>query len=376
MSIKNISSKFIGALTIVALFVFLFGPQFASASSLTGVSDTMTREQTSASSVHVIKFTATSGIAAGNTIIIVFPSGFTTTGLVITDLQICHGTTGVEDGTAVVTGGTACTSTDETIAASNGASTIWGATVAISGTTTITLTQASGTVTHAITAGKIVTVTITATHMVNPSGASTPNVTITTTSDSGSFTVPIIASDQITVSASVNESVTFSINASNNNTGSATTVPLSTLSTAGATYSNGGGVNSIWLNIGTNTSGGAVVTVQSLNGDLKSSSTSDNIPSATATMANGTANYGLCVKSHTAGTGTLNALSPFASSCGYSSTNSVGSVTTSPQSIINTNSTSISTGVAEVVVNAENSATTPAHSDYGDTLTFIATGTF
>ena len=373
---RNIFTKFLSTFTIFALLALLVGPTFANAASLTTVSDTMTREAVSANSVHVIKFTSTSGVAATNTIAIVFPSTFTTTGLVITDLQICHGTTGVEDGTAVVTGGTACTSTDETIAASNGASTVWGAVV--SGTTTITLTAPSGTFTHAITAGKIVTITIAAAHIVNPSSTATPNVTITTTSDSGSFTVPILDSDQVAVTAAVNESVTFNIKAGTTNAGSQPySVPLGILSTAGATYSNGSSTNSIWINIGTNTSGGAIVTVQSANAALKSTSVgTDTIPSATATMAAATANYGLCVKSHTATTGTLNAVAPFASSCSYSATNSVGAVTTSPQTIVNTNSAAINVGVAEVVVNAENSATTPAHTDYGDTLTFIGTGTF
>jgi hypothetical protein len=151
MKIKSKLYKFVGAITMVALLGILVGPTFANAASLSSISDTMTREAVSVNSVHVIKFTATSGVAATNTIVLTFPSTFTTTGLVITDLQICHGTTGVEDGTAVVTGGTACSSTDETIAASNGASTVWGAVV--SGTTVVTLTAPSGTFTHAITAG-------------------------------------------------------------------------------------------------------------------------------------------------------------------------------------------------------------------------------
>ncbi|HEV7424464.1 MAG TPA: hypothetical protein VGO21_04720, partial [Candidatus Paceibacterota bacterium] len=348
--------KIMSVFAIVAVLFFLVGPQLIQAASLSALSDTQSRLKASTLSVHKILFTSTSAIAAGNTIAVAFPSGFTTTGLVITDLQICHGATGVEHGTAVVTGGTACSATDETIAASNGASTVWGA--VISGTTTITFTAPSGTFTNTITAGQKVTIYVTAAHMQNPA-VSTPTTTITTTSDSGSFTVAIVDDDQVTVSATVNETMTFDLDTyatSTLNTETATpyTVALGTLSTGSVTGSNESSINGIWFDLGTNAGGGAIVSVQSSNGALKSTAVpGDTIPSATAAMAAGTANYGVCADRNAATTGTLTKVAPFASTCGTTpSSNSVGAVTTSAQTIYNTAGAPINAGRGEIMVDA------------------------
>ncbi len=71
---------------------------------------------------------------------------------------------------------------------------------------------------------------------------------------------------------------------------------------------------------------GTVVTVQSGNGALKSASVpGDSIPSASATMAAGTANYGLCVAWATASAGTLAASAPFdGATCVDGAANTVG----------------------------------------------------
>jgi hypothetical protein len=373
---KNFYLKFLSTFTVVALLLFVVGPQLIYAAGLTAISDTMSREKASTASTHVIKFTSTSAIGTGNTIAIAFPSGFTTTSLAITELQICHGTNGTEFGTPVVAGGTACGAQPETISTTAG-NNVWG--VVISGTTTITFTAPS-TFTNTISAGQKVTITIVATHMINPT-ASTPSVTITTTSDTGSFSVPIIADDSVPVTATVNQTVTFSLNVALTNTGGVQAVALGTLTTAAASGSSdaGGTIYPIWTNIGTNASGGAVVTVVSANGALKSTAVSgDTIPSATATMTAGTANYGICIKSVSQTSGaTLTKGANFngATCTNTANGNTVGAVTTSAQSLL-TAATPINAGVGEIMVDAENSAITPAHSDYGDTLTFIATGTF
>jgi len=94
-------------------------------------------------------------------------------------------------------------------------------------------------------------------------------------------------------------------------------------------------------------------------------------------MANGTANYGLCVVAATSSLGTLSASTPFASSCAANSeTNSVGGLTTSAQTILNTANAPNSGGRAQIAVSAAVASTTPAHNDYTDVLTFIATGTY
>jgi hypothetical protein len=378
---KNIFTKFISAFTIVALFVLLVGPSFANAATaLTAASDTMTREAVSANSAHVIKFTAPSGVAATNTIVITFPSTFTTGSLAITDLQICHGANGTEHGTAVVTGGTACGATDETIASGNGASTIWGATV--TGTTVVTLTAPSGTFTNAITTGQKVTITIAAAHMVNPSSAATPNVTITTTLDTlgTTLTVPIVDSDQVVVTATVNGSFSFDINTSP--TGSSSSAPysvaLGTLSTGAVTVSNGTSTPwTIGITGGTNSSSGMSVTVANANGAsglVSVSKPADFIPSATATMAAGTANYGLCVA--TVGLSGWTRAGAYGTTCALNSgTNAVVGLTTTPAPILSSSGI-LSSAQAYIPVNAAISSSIPTHNDYQDTLTFIATGTF
>jgi hypothetical protein len=159
-------------------------------------------------------------------------------------------------------------------------------------------------------------------------------------------------------------------------------VALGTLSTGSVTKSDTSSVVMIVAEGDTNAAGGMIVTVQNANGTsgLKSTSVSaDTIDSATASMSAGSENYGLCVA--TAG---LTGFSRSASSPDYSSgtcalsasNNAVKQLSTTPVSMLNSGGAPLSGGHAEIVVNAAISSTTPAHNDYTDTLTFIATGTF
>ncbi|MCX6755693.1 MAG: hypothetical protein NT068_04140 [Candidatus Nomurabacteria bacterium] len=381
---KLFKSKFVSSLLILSVVVFSSGIiyiQSVNAAALTAISDTMSREKASTFSSHRIKFTSTSAIGVANTIAVAFPAGFTTTGLVITDLQICHGaTTGLEHGS-----GASCTSNDETIAAGNGAATQWGAVV--SGSTTITFTAPSGSFTNSISAGHIVTIIIAATHMQNPT-LSTPTITITTTSDTGSFVVAVVDEDQVTVTATVSETLTFDLDTYNTSTTSTETggpysVALGTLTTSAVTGTTEGGAstpNGIWFDLSTNAGGGAVVSVLSLNGAnglVSTSTVGDKIVSATGAMVAGTANYGICANRNAATTGTLAKVAPFDSTCGTTpSSNTVGGLTTSAQPIYNTAGAPISAGRGEIMVDAAISGVTPAHTDYTDTLTLIATATF
>ena len=181
-------------------------------------------------------------------------------------------------------------------------------------------------------------------------------------------------------SATILPVISYSINASTNNTGTATTIPLGTLTTATALGSNESTIPSIWSNLSTNAGSGVVVSVVSANGALKSTSTpADAIPSSTGTMTAGTANYGICIVSVAQTSGaTLTRGTNFPSTtCSHTTPagNTVSAVTTSPQSLL-TASSLINSGIAEIAVDAENNASTPAHTDYADTLTLIGTGTF
>ena len=174
---------------------------------------------------------------------------------------------------------------------------------------------------------------------------------------------------------------TYATSATNTKTSAPYSVNLGTLTTAAASNSDEGGtINAIWFDLTTNAGGGAIVSVSSANGALKSTSTpADTIPSLAGinTMTAGTANYGLCDKRNDVnGSGTFNKVSPFNGTCTTGHTNAVGAVTTSPQTIYNTGNAPLYSGRAEIMVNAEDNSTTKAHNDYSDTLNFIATSTF
>jgi hypothetical protein len=175
--------------------------------------------------------------------------------------------------------------------------------------------------------------------------------------------------------------ITFDIDTasdfSNGESAAPYSVALGALSTGSVKHSDGSTVKMIVLE--GDSSGSVVVTVKNANGGSGMVSTSvlgDNINSATATMAAGTENYGLCVAT--------SGLAGFSRSTGYSSdscslasgTNGVQALSTTTTSIVNSGSSPLVGGHAEVVVNAAISPATAAHPDYTDTITFIATGTF
>jgi hypothetical protein len=171
--------------------------------------------------------------------------------------------------------------------------------------------------------------------------------------------------------------ITFDIDTATSDTETSTpySVALGTLTTGSVTRSNGS-VNSIWVDLDTNATSGAVVTVASAL--LKSASVpGDTISSSTTTMSAGTENYGLCVvASPSAVSGTVNRVSPYDGTCVDGAVNGVGIIDATSRSILNSGGAGVTTGRAQIRVNAAISPVTPAHSDYTDTLTFIATGTF
>ncbi len=80
------------------------GAQVAHASSLTGISDTMSNETISASATSTIKFTTPTGMTAGQTFVIGFPTGFNFTSKTYTGVTITYGaSTGLENSTTLNT---------------------------------------------------------------------------------------------------------------------------------------------------------------------------------------------------------------------------------------------------------------------------------
>jgi len=99
-------------------------------------------------------------------------------------------------------------------------------------------------------------------------------------------------------------------------------------------------------------------------------------------MHAGTANYGLCadgvsgVADTTPESAPVLRNDPFKTICtDHTAAGNVGAVTTSAQTIWHVEHAT-SNAYQSLEVKAAISGTTAAHSDYGDTLTFVATGTF
>jgi hypothetical protein len=201
-----------------------------------------------------------------------------------------------------------------------------------------------------------------------------------TNSHSSQIAYAIADDDQVNVSAIVGSSINFDIDTSvaDAETNTPYTVALGTVTTSDTRISGStDSVNMIILEGDTTGAGGMVVTVRNANGTnglVSTSTPADNINSATATMANGTENYGLCVA-----TANLTSFSRAGSynsgTCALNTLSDVKALSTTDASIVSTTGP-FTGGHAEVVVSAAISTSTVAHNDYADTLTFIATGTF
>jgi len=234
-------------------------------------------------------------------------------------------------------------------------------------------------------------VTLTAFTGTNPA-AGTYVVTLAGSAGiTGTFAVVIVSDDQVSITASIDPSITFNIGSQAAATacdgtfaGNGGTVALGTLTTGAVTSSDASSVFHICSRVTTNAGSGAVVTVKSLNAALKSTAVgTDTIASSSATLVAGTSGYGLCAGSAggdsgkdatTPVGGTPAATSPFNGSC-TNAAHAVGGLTTGAQSIWSV-PTATQNAFFRMYVKAAISGTVPAHSDYADTLTFVATGTF
>ncbi len=345
----NFKMRVISAITAIATVGTVFlSMSFVRAVSPTSTSDTLTREKISTSATHTI-----TGVFASSTwtnaSTITF--SYSSAGFALGD------DTGI--GCAITSGGGTCTA----------------ASVASTDVVTVTCTTVAG-------CWGILTLTnVTGT---NPGTTGSKQISIAGGAGyTGAFAIPIVDDDQVTVTATVDPTITFDIDTALTDVESAApySVALHTLTTAAVT-SSGTFVSSTWIDLATNAKGGAVVTVTSTKGGLRSTSvSSDAIDSFGGLMAAGVENYGLCVASasltQTVG-GPFVRVSPFNNTCAADSgTNIIGAVTsTGAQNILNTTNLPIAGGRAQIIVNASISSITPAHNDYTDTLTFIATGTF
>lgn len=145
------------------------------------------------------------------------------------------------------------------------------------------------------------------------------------------------------------------------------TVALGTLSTGSVTTA----TNRICVRVSANAPGGELVQIRSAG--LKSDSVPiDAIASNTATLAAGTAGYGVCSSNAQNG---FSATTPFNGSCDTSTNHAVGGLTTSNQTVWFAPGF-VTNAYGELLTKASISAVTPAHNDYRDTLTLTVTATY
>lgn len=367
------NKKLFNAIVKISLLSTILAMSFTvlpvKAAALTSLSDTMTRLTISTAANHDIAFTTTTAVAAGETIEIRFDP--TTNAFAIPSLVV---------GDMTATGMTL----DDTCAGA-GTDRVTTTVVNAGPADTITFTVCAG---DTVPAGPI-TLALGNNHVTNPGSAGSYQISIGgTMTDSGTLAVAIVDSDEVTITATIDPSLTFDLDTyataaafpTNTETAAPYTVALGSLTIGGVKGSNGGGgINSIWVDLSTNATGGAVVTVRDIGtgaaAGLYASSVSHNIPSST-TLLDGTAEgYGVCVKDAAASSGTLQGLAPYVAGCAYA-THNVGALALTTTDILNSAGAPLNAGRAEILVKAAATSLTPAAVDYEDTMTFIATGTF
>ncbi len=259
-------------ISAVAIFasILLYPFSFVSAASLTSLSDTMSTVKKNTLSDHDITFTTPTGLTSGQTMVLTFQSDYSIPGaLDDTDIDL------LDDGVQLA------------LAASPSGAT-WG--VVRTSSTVITFTNGN----VAIAAGSVVRIKIgtNATQgatgdqqITNPTTAGSYTVTIGggTFADSGTITTTIVDDDVVAVSATVGQTLTFTI--SDNSIG------FGTLSTSAARYAtgdtNGTGSDTVahTLGVATNGASGYTITVQgaTLTSGLNTITANGSTPAASTT---------------------------------------------------------------------------------------------
>jgi hypothetical protein len=167
--------------------------------------------------------------------------------------------------------------------------------------------------------------------------------------------------------ATVGQQISFCLYSNANCAAGGTTEALGAL-TAGSISNS---PTNIGIDFATNADAGGKVYVYSLNGGLKSTSQSFTLTSATANLAAIASGFGAQITSVSQSSGgPLVKVSPF-----NGSSSNVGALTTTTSYLLSS-VTPIVGGTAAVQLQVKPSNTTPAASDYAETLTFIAAAAF
>lgn len=350
MNIKKISAgiallAIIGSLSLSVSY----------AASLTSVSDTLSRLKTSSLADHTIKFVTPTGVTAGQNITITFPGSFTMGTFNVNNVDVA---------TATSCGGSF---TDKTLAASASGAT-WG--VSQSGQV---ITIASGTDTISSTnciaveiGANAISGATGATQITNPGSAATYAVAIAGSfGDTGSASVQIISDDQVAVTATVDQTLSFALSSNSIGFGSLSSGATRYANTSGGAGSEPSDAHTITA--GTNATSGytATITGATLTSGANTISAISGGPTA---LSAGSEQFGIRA-SASGGTGALS--SPFDGSSGnygFSST---------PTTPVTFASASGSSATTTYSVNyAANIASTTEAGAYSTALTYVASANF
>jgi hypothetical protein len=368
------------------LFVAAILPQTVSA-VISSASDQLERLNESAASGHTIKFVTSTGITAGQTIVVNFPASIFTFGGAydFNDMALAEGSSSNCE---------TATFTPKTLAGTPSGTT-WGATYA---SDVVTFTSGTG----IITANRCVRITLSTnggTHaLTNPSvGSNTSYVLsiIEAAGDSGSLAIIILNdagtpdSDQIELQTSVASNISFDVDVAatdcENNTETAfgaNVIAFGTLAPSVVKYSDTT-IKFVCLDVATNSPNGVDVFVQSArastNGGLNRTGGGDTIVSSTADLNSGGVPEGYGARVSSTGTplgGSFSIVSPFNSG----SAGNVGLIpgTSSSPAILVSSTAPVETDATSriaIEIGAKSSADTSA-GNYADTLTFTATLNF
>ena len=338
------------ALMAILLFVSVYPIHTAQAASLTALSDTMSSSKVSTLSSHALRFTTPTGASdSTDTIIITFPADFNFTSKAISTVSFTHGaSTGAES--------------TETLAASPSAS-AWGAVFSGTQNRILTLTAPTdGVGSAAVAASDKVIITYDSTNSTNASTPASYAVAISGTfGDTGNITVNILSDDQVSVSATVAQSLTFSI--------SDNTIEFGTLSSSAAVYADNAAGNASETEahnmiVGTNAANGYTMT---LSGSTltSGSSTITAIGSSNTASSAGTEQFGVRM-SASGGTGTVSA--PYAAA-GFAFDSAAFPDQVASATGASANTTYSARYLANITANTEAGS-------YTSTLTYVATANF
>lgn len=351
-----IYKKFLPLVTVLSLVLGMIAPVFpqrAMAASLTALSDTQSTIKAATASNHDISFTTPTGITSGQTVVLTWNNSTSVNAsLDFTDIDV------LDDGVNV------------TLAASPSGAT-WGA-VRTSGTV-ITLTNGTTPVAAAsvvrIKIGTNATNQSTGVRQITNGSAGTTTLTIAggTFADSGTISTPIIADDVVNVTATVNQTISFSV--------SDTTIGFGTLATANARYATGDTLGTTsdtaahTLTVATNAANGYTVNLQGAT-LTSGANTIDAIGATSAASSAGNEQFGVYATKSGGVNGTIttryndNATPGFA----YNATGSTADTLATGSSATNTETYSI-----HYIANI--SAITEAGS-YATNITYVGTGNF